>query len=75
MDYLSREAAPFGDALWEQIDTTIVETLRSIWSAAAFCRFTAPLAQAPSQLQLTAATRMKALRTVWCRPQDENLWS
>ena len=27
MDYLSREAAPFGDALWEQIDTTIVETL------------------------------------------------
>ena len=30
MDYLSREAAPFGDALWEQIDLSLIHIFGSI---------------------------------------------
>lgn len=43
MDYLSREAAPFGDALWEQIDTTIVETLKKYLVGRRFLPLYGPL--------------------------------
>ncbi len=43
MSYLSRESAPIDEALWEQIDSTVVRTARSLLTGRKFLHIFGPL--------------------------------
>lgn len=57
MDYLGRESAPCDAALWEKIDTTVVETMRKNLVGRRFLTIFGPLGASAQSIQIDQCTR------------------
>lgn len=69
MDYLARTTAPFGDDLWEQIDSTVIDTAKKTMVARRFLPLYGPLGAGAQGVNIDLQSKEEAFEDGFVRTQ------